>query len=306
MQNRSLCPWTFSACHVSFLGILYKVRRDKDRQPYATRTNPTSGLAIALVQGFHRHTESSSWRRDVEVASAAGANPLYHCQAPCDALRVTEVVWGRLLSSPAFSLGVLSKYCWRRDAASPPSGDQRWLGRKRRASHDLERPPGCAPMIGLAQRCEGGPTTGACVVGLHWPVLVWLTMAQARARRGTPSAKTCVRGGRYAERDPACRHYRQGKSYLRQLFRHLPRRDGGNPPPRPGPVAGPAARPRGVAAQSSPGRRAPAVYTARHSRLLGLCAAVHTVRQLFHRCGEPVGAQPPVPDCGACANHRQC
>src|SRR5215471_12728258 len=112
MQNGFLYPWTFSACHVSFLGILYKVKRDKDRQPFATRTDPTSGLGMALVQGSHRHTGSSSWRRDVEAASSAGANPLYHCRAPCDALRATAVVWGRPFSSTAFSWGVLSKYCW--------------------------------------------------------------------------------------------------------------------------------------------------------------------------------------------------
>ena len=131
MQNGSLCPWTFSACHVSFLGILYKVKRDKDRQPYATRTAPTSGLGMVLVQGSHRHTGV------VLMVSRRGGglfgwgHPLYHCQAPCDALRATEVVWGCPFSSTTFSWGVLSKYCWLRDSASHPGGDERWLGEKR-------------------------------------------------------------------------------------------------------------------------------------------------------------------------------
>src|SRR5262249_36717474 len=133
MQNGSLCPWTFSACHVSFLGILCKVKRDKDRQPYATRTDPTSRLAIALVQGYHRHTESFSWCREADAASSSGANHMYHCQAPCDALCAMEEVWGRLCSSTAFSWGVISRYCWRCDSASHPGGYQCWLGRQRRA-----------------------------------------------------------------------------------------------------------------------------------------------------------------------------
>jgi len=160
-------------------------RRDEDRPHECAGEGPCPGFPSQP----HRPQASSSWRREADTASSAGAHQRDRCQAPCGALRATDEGCRPLLSLTACSWVVLLQQCWRRDAASQAVGYTRWWCRQRRAAHALERPPGGSSRIGIAQWLEGSPSTGACVIGHPRPRLLWLTRSQAMALRGTPSAK---------------------------------------------------------------------------------------------------------------------
>src|SRR5579883_740834 len=113
-----------------------------------------------------------------------------------------------------------------------------------------------------------------------------------------------------AQPDRACHHCRKREPLFRQLLWEFPRCQRSQLASRPGSASRGRSSPRpccvaGNTIRATPGRQRP-ISRIRHSSLLRVCPAVHTVRQLFHRGREPVRAKSPDAHSGRFTDHRQC
>src|SRR6266566_1160450 len=107
------------------------------------------------------------------------------------------------------------------------------------------------------------------------------------------------------EQGQACGDHPQGEPHVRQLLRHVPRRERGqitsiSESSRRGSSAHPCR-----VARATDDRRPRTVRRAGHTRVLLLCEDVLPVRQLLHGCGRPVHTESPDAPLRRLSHHRQ-